>query len=94
MLPPDDETIVVDAARLKLLFHGDSISDGQRQHLIPASESEAYAHYYTHFVGHIGPKLNVVVEKSLAAADLKVIFLMVLFTRPHGSLNPNSEIGL
>jgi hypothetical protein len=69
-----DAPTVVDPARPKLLFYGDSISGGYRQHLIPALEGKVYAYHWSHFVGGIDPKVDAVIQQGAAVADFKVIF--------------------
>ena len=69
-----DAPTVVDPARPKLLFYGDSISGGYRQHLIPALEGKVYAYHWSHFVGGIDPKVDAVIQQGAAVADFKMIF--------------------
>jgi hypothetical protein len=69
-----DAPTVVEPTRPKLLFYGDSISGGYRQHLIPALEGKVYAYHWSHFVGGIDPKADVVIQQGAAVADFKLIF--------------------
>jgi lysophospholipase L1-like esterase len=69
-----DAPTVVDPNRPKLLFYGDSISGGYRQHLLPALEGKVYAYHWSHFVGGIDPKVDSVIRQGAAVADFKLVF--------------------
>lgn len=69
-----DAPTIVDPARPKLLFYGDSISGGYRSHLLPALEGKVYAYHWTHFVGGIDPKVDALIQQGAAAADFQLIF--------------------
>ena len=82
-----DAPTIVDAGRPKLLFYGDSISGGYRQHLLPALEGKVYAYHWSHFVGGIDPKVDALIEQGAAVADFKAIF----FNNGLHSLSWNEE---
>jgi lysophospholipase L1-like esterase len=69
-----DAPTVVDPKRPKLLFYGDSISGGYRQHLLPALDGKVYAYHWSHFVGGIDPKVDSLIKEGAAVADFKFIF--------------------
>lgn len=69
-----DAPTIVDSNRPKLLFYGDSISGGYRQHLLPALEGKVYAYHWSHFVGGIDPKVDAVIHQGAAVADFKLVF--------------------
>jgi hypothetical protein len=69
-----DAPTVVDARRPKILFYGDSISGGYRQHLLPALEGRVYAYHWVHFVGGIDPKVDALLQKGAAVADFDCVF--------------------
>lgn len=69
-----DAPSIVDPNRPKLLFYGDSISGGYRQHLLPALEGKVYAYHWTHFVGGIDPKVDLLIKEGAAAANFDIIF--------------------
>ena len=69
-----DAPTVVDPSRPKLLFYGDSISGGYRQHLLPALEGKVYAYHWSHFVGGIDPKVDGVIKEGASIADFKLVF--------------------
>jgi hypothetical protein len=69
-----DAPTVTDPKRPKLLFYGDSISGGYRQHLIPALEGKVYAYHWTHFVGGIDPKVDALIQQGASVADFQCIF--------------------
>jgi hypothetical protein len=69
-----DAPTVVDPTRPKLLFYGDSISGGYRQHLLPALEGKVYAYHWVHFVGGIDPKVDALIQQGAAVADFQLIF--------------------
>ena len=69
-----DAPTIVDTNRPKLLFYGDSISGGYRQHLLPALEGKVYAYHWCHFVGGIDPKVDALIRQGAAVADFKLIF--------------------
>jgi len=69
-----DAPSAVDGSRPKLLFYGDSISGGYRQHLLPALEGKVHAYHWTHFVGGIDPKVDALIQQGAAVADFKFIF--------------------
>jgi len=69
-----DAPTIVDPERPKLLFYGDSISGGYRQHLLPALEGKVYCYHWAHFIGGIDPKADAVIRQGASIADFKVIF--------------------
>lgn len=69
-----DAPTIVDPARPKLLFYGDSISGGYRQYLLPALEGKVYAYHWTGFIGGLDPKVDALIKQGAAIADFKVIF--------------------
>ncbi len=69
-----DAPTVVDSKRPKLLFYGDSISGGYRQHLLPALEGKVYAYHWVHFVGGLDPKVDSLIQQGASAADFQLIF--------------------
>jgi len=69
-----DAPTVIDSRRPKILFYGDSISGGYRQHLLPAMEGRVYAYHWTGFVGGIDPKVDSVIKQGAAIADFQLIF--------------------
>ncbi len=69
-----DAPTIVDPNRPKLLFYGDSISGGYRQHLLPALEGKVYAYHWIHFVGGIDPKVDSLIAEAAAAAKFDIIF--------------------
>ncbi len=78
---------VVDPHRPKFLFHGDSISGGSRQHLLPALEGRVYAYHWTSFVGGIDPQVDSVIQQGAAVAD----FQLILFNNKLHSLSWTEE---
>ena len=69
-----DAPTIVDAARPKLLFYGDSISGGYRQYLIPALEGSVYAYHWSHFIGYTSPKVDGLIQQGASIADFNLIF--------------------
>jgi lysophospholipase L1-like esterase len=69
-----DAPTVTDPKRPKLLFYGDSISGGYRQHLLPALEGKVYAYHWAHFVGGLDPKADQVIRQGAAVADFDWVF--------------------
>lgn len=69
-----DAPTIVDPKRPKLLFYGDSISGGYRQHLIPALEGKVYAYHWSHFVGGIDPKVDALIQQGAGVANFDLIF--------------------
>ncbi len=69
-----DAPTVVDPKRPKILFYGDSISGGYRQHLLPALEGKVYAYHWAHFVGGIDPKVDAVIQQGASVADFQCVF--------------------
>jgi lysophospholipase L1-like esterase len=69
-----DAPTVVDPKRPKLLFYGDSISGGYRQHLLPALEGKVYAYHWVHFVGGINPNVDDLIQQGASVADFQLIF--------------------
>jgi hypothetical protein len=69
-----DAPTVIDPKRPKLLFYGDSISGGYRQHLLPALEGKVYAYHWAHFVGSLDPKIDQLIEQGAAVAEFDWIF--------------------
>lgn len=69
-----DAPTVVDPNRPKILFYGDSISGGYRQHLLPALEGKVYGYHWGHFVGSLGDWATPLLKEGASAADFKIIF--------------------
>jgi hypothetical protein len=69
-----DAPTVTDPKRPKILFYGDSISGGYRQHLLPALEGRAYAYHWAHFVGGIDTKVDAVIQQGASVADFQCVF--------------------
>jgi hypothetical protein len=69
-----DAPTIVDPKRPKLLFYGDSISGGYRQHLLPALEGKVYAYHWAHFIGGIDPKADRVIKEGASVADFDLVF--------------------
>jgi hypothetical protein len=69
-----DAPTVNDPKRPKILFYGDSISGGYRQHLLPALEGRVYAYHWAHFVGGIDPKVDAVIQQGASVADFQCVF--------------------
>ena len=69
-----DAPTVRDPKRPKLLFYGDSISGGYRQHLLPALEGKVYAYHWVHFVGGLDPKVDQLIQQGAAVADFDWVF--------------------
>jgi len=69
-----DAPTIVDLKRPKLLFYGDSISGGYRQHLLPALEGKVYAYHWVHFVGGIDPKVETLIKDGASVADFDLVF--------------------
>lgn len=69
-----DAPTVVDPNRPKILFYGDSISSGYRQHLLPALEGKVYAYHWNTFVPSLGDGATSMLKDGASAADFKIIF--------------------